>query len=95
MPWAVAIVYLGEPLFDGHGLAVSAGGHVAAGQYAGKRVRRRRELETEDVGKSAFFGFDDSAGVMCDQPAQHGVGILGVAQVPGSVDCVQAHDGKG
>ena len=44
----------------------------------------------QDLSKSAFPGFDDGAGVMGDQPAQHGAGILGVAQVPGAVECVQA-----
>ena len=87
-------MYLGEPPVDRHGLAVRAGGHVAAGQHAGQRVRRRLELEAQDVGESAFAGFDDGAGVMGDQPAQHGVGVLGVAQVPGAVELVQARDGK-
>ena len=45
VPWAVAVLYLGEPLLDRHGLAVRAGGHVAVGQHAGKRVRRRLELD--------------------------------------------------
>ena len=87
-------MYLGEPLFDRHGLAVRAGGHVAAGQHAGKLLRRRLELQAQDIGESAFAGFDDGAGVMGDQPAQHGVGVLGVAQVPGAVELVQARDGK-
>ena len=52
------------------------------------------ELVAQDVGKSAFAGFDDGAGVMCDQPAQQGVGVLGVAQVPGAVELVQAREGK-
>ena len=69
MPWAVAVVYLGEPLLDRHGLAVRAGGHVTEGQHAGKRVRRRLELVAQDVGESAFVGFDDGAGVMGDQSA--------------------------
>ena len=87
-------MYLGESLFDRHELAVRAGGHVAAGQHAGKHVWRRLELEAQDVGKSAFVGFDDGAGVMGDQSAQHGVGVLGVAQVPGAVECVQARHGE-
>jgi hypothetical protein len=48
----------------------------------------------QDTGESAFAGFDDGAGVVCDQPAQHGVGVLGVAQVPGSVELVQAGGGE-
>ena len=83
-------MYLGEPLFDRHGPAVRAGGHVAARQYAGQRVRRGVELGAQDVGESAFAGFDDGAGVVGDQPAQHGVGVLGLAQVPGAVELVQA-----
>ena len=50
--------------------------------------------QAQDVGKSAFAGFDDGAGVMGDQPAQQGVGVLGVAQVPGAIELVQARDGK-
>jgi hypothetical protein len=87
-------MYLGEPPVDPHGLAVRAGGHVAVGQHAGQYVRCRVELGVQDVGESAFAGFDDGAGVMGDQPAQHGVGVLGVAQVPGAVELVQAGDGE-
>ena len=76
-------MYLGEPPFDPHGLAVRAGGHVAASQHAGQYVRCRVELGIQDIGESAFVGFDDGAGVVCDQPAQQGVGVLGVAQVAG------------
>jgi len=91
---AVAVVYLGEPSSDRHGLAVRPGGHVAEGQDAGQHGRRRLELGTQHVGKSAFTGFDDGAGVMADQPSQHGVGVPGVAQVPGAVQGVQASGGK-
>ena len=31
---------------------------------------------------------------MGDQPAQQGVGVLGVAQVPGGIELVQAREGK-
>ena len=95
VPWAVAVLYLGEPLFDRHEFAVRGGGHVTASQNAGQRVRRGIELQAQDVGKSAFAGFDDGAGVMGDQPAQHGVGVLGVAQVPGAVERVQPCQGQG
>jgi hypothetical protein len=81
-------LYLGEPLLDRHGLAVRAGGHVTAGQYAGQRVRRGLELAAQDVRESAFFGFDDGAGMMGDQPAQQRVGMLDVAQVPGAIELV-------
>ncbi len=87
-------MYLGEPPFDPHGLAVRTGGHVAASQHAGQYVRCRVELGTQDIGESAFAGFDDGAGVMCDQPAQHGIGVLGVAQVPGTIELVQAGGGE-
>ena len=66
VPWAVAVMYLGKPLLDRHGLAVRAGGHVAASQYAGQYVRRGIELGAQDVSQSAFVGFDDGAGVVGD-----------------------------
>jgi hypothetical protein len=93
VPRAVAGVYLGEPLLGRHGLAVRAGGHVAASRDAGQGVRCRGELGAQDAGESAFVGFDDGAGVVGDQPAQQGVGVLGVAQVPGAVELVQAGGG--
>jgi hypothetical protein len=77
--------YFSESPFDRDELAVRAGCHVAASQHAGKRVRGRLELQAQYVGESAFVGFDDGVGVMGDQPAQHGVGVLGVAQVTGAV----------
>ena len=83
-------MYLGEPLFDRHELTVRAGGHVAVGQRARKLLWRRLKLQAQDLSKSAFPGFDDGAGVMGDQPAQHAVCMLGVAQVAGAVECVQA-----
>jgi hypothetical protein len=73
--------YLGEPPVGRHELTVRAGCHVAAGQHAGKHVRRSLELQGQDVGESAFFGFDDGVGVMGDRPALHGVGLMDVAQV--------------
>jgi hypothetical protein len=85
---------LRESPFDRNEFAVRAGGHVAASQHAGEHVRRRLELQAQDAGESAFAGFDDGIGVMADQSAQHGVGVLGVAQVPGAVECMQARHGK-
>ena len=87
-------MYLGEPPVDRREFAVRAGGHVAVGQHAGKRIRGRLELQAQDVGESAFFGFDDGAGVVGDQSAQHGVGVPGIAQVTGAVQCVQARHGQ-
>jgi hypothetical protein len=48
---------LGEPPVDGRDFGFRAGGHVAEGQRAGEDVRRGIELEPQDVGQSAFFGF--------------------------------------
>jgi hypothetical protein len=72
VPWTVPVTYLGKPLLDQHESAVRAGGHVTVGQHAGKVILCRLELGTQDAGKPAFFGFDDGAGVMGDQPAQDG-----------------------
>ncbi len=72
-------MYLGESPLDGHKVTVGAGGHVAVSQGAGKRVRRGLELEGQDVGESSFPGFDESARVVGDQTADHGVGMLDVA----------------
>ena len=49
----------------------------------------RLELQAQDIDESAFAGFDHGVGVMGNQPAQRGVGVLGVAQVPGAVQGVQ------
>jgi len=92
VPRAVAAMYFGEPLVDRHELAVWACGHVTEGQHAGKRVRRWLELAAQQVGESAFAGFDDGAGMMGDQPAQQGAGMLGVAQVPGAIELMQARE---
>ena len=62
MPVAIAVMDLGESPVDRHELAVRAGGHVTEGQHAGKHLRRRLELQAQDVGESAFAGFDDGAG---------------------------------
>jgi hypothetical protein len=44
VPRAVAVEYLGEPVFDRHGLAVRAGGHVAARQNAGQSYHHKAVL---------------------------------------------------
>ena len=93
---AVALLYLGEPPADRHELAVRAGRHVAVRQHAGELLRRRLGLQAQGIGESAFAGFDDGVGVVCDEPAQHGAGVAGVAQVAGAVEGVQArHDQAG
>ena len=94
MPLAVAAMDLGESPLGRHELAVRAGGHVAVGQHAGQRVWRGLELAGQDVGESAFAGFDEGAGVVGDQPARRG-GVLGVAQVTGAVEWVEARRGQG
>ena len=86
---AVTVTDLGERLVDGREFAVWAGGHVAEGQHVGQGVRRGLELESQDVGKTSFFGFDDGARVVGDESAQHGVSVLGVPQVPGAVERVE------
>ena len=87
-------MYLGKPPFGRHGLTVRAGAHVAASQHAGQYVRCRVELGTQDIGESAFVGFDDGAGMVGDQSAQHGIGVLGVAHVPGAIELMQAGGGE-
>ena len=57
-------------------------------------LRRRGELAGQDVGQAAFFGFDDGAGVVRDQAAQQGFGVLDVAEVAGAVQAVQAGGGE-
>ena len=52
------------------------------------------ELAGQDVGEAAFFGLDDGAGVVRDQAAQQGFGVLDVAQVAGAVQAVQAGGGE-
>ena len=94
VPGAVAVMDLGESPVDWDELAVRASGHVAAGQHAGKHVRRSLELQGQDVGESAFSGFGDGVGVMGDQLARQGVGLVDVAQVAGAVEGVQACHGQ-
>jgi hypothetical protein len=78
-------MFPGEPLFDRLGLAVR--------QHAGQRRRRRLELQ-EGRWRVRVRRLDDGARSVCDQSAQHGIGVLGVAQVAGAVEGVQARGGK-
>ena len=48
----------------------------------------------KDIGESVFAGLDDGARLVCDQPARHGIGVLGVAQVPCAIELVQAGGGE-
>ena len=91
---AIAVVDLGQATGYLDLAAVGAGGHVAEGQRVGQLLRRRGELAGQDVGQAAFFGLDDGAGVVRDQAAQHGSGVLDVAQVAGAVQAVQAGSGE-
>ena len=88
------MVYFGESPVDVHGLSVWASRHVAEGQRAGKSLRRGLELSAQDVGKAALLSLDDAARVMSDQPAQHPVGVLDVAQVAGAIEPMQAGSGQ-
>ena len=94
MARAVAVVDLGQAVVHLDVLAVGAGGHVAEGQRVGQRPRRRGELAVQDVGEAAFFGLDDGAGVVRDQAAQQGFGVLDVAEVAGAVQAVEAGFGE-
>jgi hypothetical protein len=91
---AVAVTDLGESPIDRDELAVRGSCHVAEGQRAGKHVRYKLELEAQNVGKSAFIGFDDGVGVVGNEAAQHGVGVLDIAKVTGTVQRVQARRGR-
>ena len=87
-------MYLGEPLSTCTG---SPSGLVVMSQQVSTLASASGaglELVAQDVGESAFAGFDDGAGVVGDQPAQHGIGVLGVAKVPGAVELVQAGSGE-
>ena len=59
------MLYLSESPFDRDELAVRTGCHVAASQHAGKHVRCRLELQAQDIGKSAFLGFEEGIGSYC------------------------------
>ena len=94
VPGAVPVMDLLQAPVHGHRLAVRAGGHIAEGQRAGKGIWRGFELAAQDAGEPAFAGFDEGAGVVGDQPAQHGIGVLGVAQVPGAIELMQTGGGE-
>ena len=81
MTRAVAVVDLGQAVGYLDALAVRAGSHIAEGQRVGQRLGRRGELAGQDVGEAAFLGLDDGAGVVRDQTAQQGFGVLDVAEV--------------
>jgi hypothetical protein len=78
-------MFPGEPLFDR--LGSPSGSTLDSACGVGSNSRK-------DVGESAFAGLDDGARLVCDQSAQHGIGVLGVAQVAGAVEGVQARGAK-
>ena len=79
---------------DGHPLPVGSGGHVAVDQRVGQVPGRGLELAGEFAGEASFFGFDDGAGVVGYEATEHGVGVLGIAQVPGAVQGVEPGVGQ-
>ena len=91
---AVAVMNLGQAVVYVDVFAVGAGGHVAERQCVGQGLGRRGELAVQDVSEAAFFGLDDGAGMVRDQAAQQGFGVLDVAQVAGAVQAVQAGGGE-
>ena len=60
----------------------------ASGRGGGANSRVRT------CGEAAFFGLDNGAGVVRDQAAQRGFGVLDVAEVAGAVQAVQAGGGE-
>ena len=64
--------------------------HVAVGQRIVEDHAWRGKLPAQLARQAAFLGFEDSAGVMRDQAAQHRVGEMCVAQVPGAVERMKA-----
>ena len=86
MPGAVAMMYLGESLFGRDEFAVRAGGHVAVGQSAGKHLWCGLELAGSGrrrVRDRRLRRWRRNGG---RPAAEHGVGVLGVAQVPSAVE---------
>ena len=59
-------------------------------QYVSEVVAGGRELAGQFSGDAAFFGFDDGASVVSDQPAQLAGGSPGATQVPSAVERVEA-----
>jgi len=94
MARAVPRPYLRQTVVNGEWVAVRARGHVAVGERFGQAARWERELPEQDAAQTAFLCLDDSAGVMGDESAKHVVGLLDVAQVPGSVERVKASVGQ-
>lgn len=76
---SVASADFHEAGIHGQAFAVGAGGHVAIDEGLGEFVAFGGELGGEFVGEATLLGFDEGAGVVSDQPAESGVGVVGVA----------------
>ena len=63
------------------------------GHDAGEENHAAAQHDTEQ-GEYRASKQEQGAGVMCNQSAQHGVGVPGVAQVAGAVERVQARGGE-
>ena len=74
----------------GHHVPARICRQVAISQRIAEEPARRAELAAQLADKAALLGLDDSAGVMRDQRAQHWVGALDVAEVPGAVERMKA-----
>ena len=73
-----------------HVLPVGPGGHVAVDQRVAQIARGRLELAGQVASQPPLLGFDEGAGVVSDQAAQHVVGVLHVTQIAGAVEGMEA-----
>jgi hypothetical protein len=68
--------------------------HVAVDQRVSQVAWRRRELAGQLPGETSFFCLDDGAGMVGDQPADHGLGVLDIAQVSRAIEGVEPGVGQ-
>ena len=87
---AVTVEDLGESLAGFHGSAVGSCGHVAVDECVVEVGWRQWELAGKLVGEAALGGFGEGCGVVRDQAAEQVIGMLGIAEVPGAVERVEA-----
>ena len=83
--WPVSGTDVGQPLVDRHALSVRSCRHVAIDQRVSQVVWRGLELAGQLPGETSFSCLDDGAGMVGDQPAEHGLGVLDIAQVPRAI----------
>jgi hypothetical protein len=69
-------------------------GHVAIDQRVGEVVWCGLELAAQLPGETAFSCFDDGAGMVGDQAAEHGLGVLDIAQIPRAVEGMETGGGE-